>query len=124
MPTIEQIDHHYRCAVEATLDVVGGKWKGVIVYHLLQGTKRFGELRRLIPDITQRMLTLHLRELECDGIVHREVYREVPPRVEYTLTSFGESLAPVLHVIQVWGEQYKHTVEAIKQGRTENQHEA
>ncbi len=124
MPPVERFDHHYRCAVEATLDVVGGKWKGVIVYHLLQGTKRFGELRRLIPDITQRMLTLHLRELERDGIVHREVYREVPPRVEYTLTFFGESLAPVLHVIQQWGEQYKSTIEAIKQGSDAQQHEA
>jgi DNA-binding HxlR family transcriptional regulator len=121
MPTLEQkSDRHYRCAVEATLDVVGGKWKGVIVYHLLQGTKRFGELRRLIPDVTQRMLTLHLRELEGDGMVHREVYREVPPRVEYTLTPFGQSLAPVLQIIQAWGEEYKGTIEAIKRGSAEN----
>ena len=119
MPELDQnIDYHYRCAVEATLDVVGGKWKGVIVYHLLQGTRRFGELRRLIPDVTQRMLTLHLRELESDGIVHREVYREVPPRVEYTLTPFGKSLAPILHIMQAWGEEYKSTIEAIKRGES------
>ena len=110
-------EQHYRCAVGATLDFIGGKWKGVIVYHLLGGTKRFGELRRLIPDVTQRMLTLHLRELERDGLVHREVYREVPPRVEYSLTPFGETLLPVLQVIQTWGETHDSTIKAIKKAQ-------
>jgi len=97
----------YRCAVEATLDVVGGKWKGVIVYHLLGGTKRFNELPRLMPDVTQRVLTLHLRELEQDGIIQREVFAEIPPRVEYRLTPLGETLLPVLRIIEAWGEEYQ-----------------
>ncbi|MEJ9148907.1 winged helix-turn-helix transcriptional regulator, partial [Bacillus thuringiensis] len=86
----------YSCPVEAMVEVIGGKWKGVILYHLLDGTKRFNELKRLKPNITQRMLTLQLRELEADGIIHREVYREVPPKVEYSLTELGESLRPVI----------------------------
>lgn len=94
----------YGCPVEATLDVIGGKWKGVILYHLIHGTKRFGELRRLMPHITQRMLTLQLRELEKDGVVHREVYREVPPRVEYSLTEFGRTLSPIILQMRDWGE--------------------
>ena len=117
-------EQHYRCAVEATLDFIGGKWKGVIVYHLLGGTKRFGELRRLIPDVSQRMLTLHLRELERDGLVHREIYREVPPRVEYSLTPFGETLMPVLKVIQNWGETHDSTIKVIKNAQIEQQSEA
>jgi DNA-binding HxlR family transcriptional regulator len=107
-------DQGYRCAVEATMDVIGGKWKSVIIYHLLTGTKRFGELRRLLPDITQRMLTLHLRALEQDGIVHREVYSEVPPRVEYSLTEFGETLLPVLRIIEAWGQEHEATIKAYK----------
>lgn len=82
----------YGCPVEATLAVIGGKWKGVILYHLMSGTKRFNEFRRLMPDITQRMLTLQLRELEKDGIIHREIFKEVPPKVEYSLTEFGRTL--------------------------------
>ena len=80
------------CPIEATLDIVGGKWKVLILFYLMQGTVRFGEFQRLIPKITQRMLTLQLRELEEDGVIHREVYRQVPPKVEYSLTEFGRSL--------------------------------
>jgi DNA-binding HxlR family transcriptional regulator len=109
----------YRCAVEATLDFIGGKWKGVIIYHLVGGTKRFSQLRRLIPDVTQRMLTLHLRELERDGIVHREIYAEVPSRVDYRLTPFGETLLPVLRMIEAWGDQHESTIKAIKQGQAD-----
>ena len=104
----------YECPVEATLDVVGGKWKPLILFYLLQETYRFGELRRLLPGVTQRMLTQHLRELEADGIVHREVYREVPPRVEYSMTDFGRSLEPVLQQMVEWGERYMNRVAEIK----------
>ncbi|MFK4478977.1 winged helix-turn-helix transcriptional regulator [Bacillus sp. RC206] len=92
----------YSCLVEAMVEVIGGKWKGVILYHLLDGKKRFNELKRLKPNITQRMLTLQLRELEADGIVHREVYREVPPKVEYSLTELGESLRPIILLMMEW----------------------
>lgn len=96
----------YGCPVEATLAVIGGKWKGVILYHLISGTKRFNEFRRLMPDITQRMLTLQLRELEKDGIIHREIFKEVPPKVEYSLTEFGRTLEPIIKLMRDWGEQY------------------
>ena len=96
---------HYACAVEAALDVIGGKWKGVILFHLLDGKKRFNELRRLIPSITLRMLTLQLRELENDKIIVRTVYPQVPPKVEYALTDFGLSLKPILLRLREWGQQ-------------------
>ena len=96
----------YHCAVEATVDVIGGKWKPVIVFHLLSGAKRFGQLRRILEDVSQRSLTLQLRELEQDGIVRREVFAEVPPRVEYSLTKFGQTLSPLLNAMKLWGDQY------------------
>jgi DNA-binding HxlR family transcriptional regulator len=103
-------DCQYSCSVEATLDIMGGKWKGVILFHLLKGTKRFNELRRMLPEVTQRMLTLQLRELEEVGIVHREVYKEVPPKVEYSLTPFGRSLEPILLLMRDWGDQFMQTL--------------
>ncbi|GHO48429.1 putative HTH-type transcriptional regulator YdeP [Ktedonospora formicarum] len=96
----------YSCPVEATLDVIGGKWKGIILYKLLEGSQRFSDLRRQMPAITQRMLTLQLRELEADGIVHREIYKQIPPKVEYSLTEFGKTLEPILLAMLSWGDQY------------------
>ena len=96
--------HRPGCAVEATLDLIDGKWKGVILFHLQAGTQRFGELRRRMPAITQRMLTKQLRALEEDGLLIRKVYAEVPPRVEYTLSEIGESLRPVIDTLRKWGE--------------------
>ncbi len=96
----------YNCPVEATMDVIGGKWKCLIIHHLIDGTKRFNELRRLIPKITQRMLTSQLRELEADSIVNRKVYAEVPPKTEYSLTSLGKTLDPVLWAMHDWGDVY------------------
>ena len=96
---------HYGCSVEAALDVIGNKWKGVILFHLLDGKKRFNELRRLIPSVTQRMLTLQLRELEHDEVISRKVYPEVPPKVEYSLTSFGMELKPLLFLLRKWGDR-------------------
>ncbi len=91
------------CAVEATLSVIGGVWKPVLVFHLLNGKLRFNALCRAIPSATARMITLQLRELEADGIVKRIVFPEVPPKVEYELTELGQSLAPVLLNMRDWG---------------------
>jgi DNA-binding HxlR family transcriptional regulator len=96
-----------RCPVETTLGVIGGKWKPLILYYLTQGTRRYNALKRLLPHVTPQMLTLQLRELEHDGIVHRQVYAEVPPRVEYSLTELGRSLEPILLAMLEWGERYQ-----------------
>lgn len=95
------------CAVESALTVIGGRWKSVVLYWLSTRTLRFGELRRLLPNCSQRMLTLQLRELEEDGLVKRTVFAEVPPRVEYELTPFGRSLEPILLSLKEWGERYR-----------------
>ncbi|MCE9579240.1 MAG: helix-turn-helix transcriptional regulator [Deltaproteobacteria bacterium] len=100
-------DRRSNCAVEATLSVIGGRWKGVVLFWLLDGKHRFGELRRKVPNCTERMLTLQLRELEEDGLLTRTVHAEVPPRVEYELTPFGASLEPILLGMCEWGQRYK-----------------
>ncbi len=94
---------YFECPVEAALDIIGGKWKPVILLNLVEDTCRFNELRRLMPNITQRMLTHQLRELEADGMVHRKVYPQVPPKVEYSLTERGRTLTPVLFALRDWG---------------------
>ncbi|WP_202912044.1 winged helix-turn-helix transcriptional regulator [Nesterenkonia muleiensis] len=95
------------CPVEVGVSVVGGAWKLTIIKNLLEGTLRFGELGRLIPLVNRKTLTRQLRELEEDGIVTRVVYPEVPPKVEYSLTSLGLSLAPLVQVMNAWGEAYE-----------------
>ncbi len=92
------------CVVEAALSLIDGKWKGVVLYHLFEGTMRFNGLRRKIPNCTQRVLTAQLRELEADGLIARKVYAEVPPRVEYSLTDRGRSLEPVIVALKRWGD--------------------
>jgi DNA-binding HxlR family transcriptional regulator len=96
----------YNCPVEAAIDAIGGKWKPIIVFHLLSGKRRFGELRKLVTGVTQRSLTMQLRELEKAGLVHREVFAEVPLRVEYSMTEFGKTLAPVMKALSAWGNEY------------------
>ena len=95
------------CSVRAALSVIGGKWKPVIARYLTLGTKRFGELRKLMPDATQKMLTQQLREMERDGIDARKVYQQIPPRVEYSLTAYGQTLRPVLEALCKWGERHR-----------------
>ncbi|MDR6552456.1 winged helix-turn-helix transcriptional regulator [Paenibacillus qinlingensis] len=96
----------YNISVEATLEVIGGKWKCVILCHLTHGKKRTSDLKRLMPRITQKMLTQQLRELEDDGIVKRIVYNQVPPKVEYELSDYGSSLTPILDSLCMWGETH------------------
>ena len=110
-------DLDYGCPIEVTLDVIGGKWKGMVLYRLLQGAARFNELRRETPKITQRVLTLQLRELERDGVICRTVHPEVPPRVEYSLTEFGRTLTPILSMMETWGERYRTVVRAQPERR-------
>ncbi|MGH3501029.1 MAG: winged helix-turn-helix transcriptional regulator [Nocardioidaceae bacterium] len=98
------------CMVEAATEVLGGKWKLVILRHLLPGTRRFGELRRAIPGVTARMLTRQLRELEADGLVQRTVYAQVPPKVEYSLTPIGASLREITDRLEEWGHWYRNQV--------------
>ncbi|BBP85208.1 helix-turn-helix domain-containing protein [Pseudomonas sp. No.21] len=96
-------DKVYNTPVEVTLDVIGGKWKSLLVYHLMKEALRFSELKRRVPGITEKMLTQQLRELEHDGVLSRTVFAEVPPRVEYRLTEHGASLQPVLEAMCAWG---------------------
>lgn len=95
------------CPVETTLTLIGDKWKVLILRDLMTGTKRFGELKKCVGNVSQKVLTVQLRAMETNGLVHREVYAEVPPRVEYSLTDLGRSLKPILDAMWSWGENYK-----------------
>lgn len=96
----------YKCGMELTMDVIGGKWKTVILWHLRSKVLRFSQLKRRLGNITQKMLTQQLRELEENGLVNRTVYPQVPPKVEYSLTDYGKSIIPVLYSIYSWGIDY------------------
>ena len=100
------MDHIDNCPVEATLDLIGGKYKALILWHLSDGILRFSELRTRIPKATPKMLTQQLRELETQELIHREVYPVIPPKVEYSLTATGKSLMPILVAMRDWGADY------------------
>ncbi len=99
-------EQYTECPIEGAMDIIGGKWKGSILFRLLENKRRFSELQRLLTKITQRTLTQQLRDLERDGLIARRVFAEVPPRVEYSLTERGRSLEPVLQSLKIWGEAH------------------
>jgi DNA-binding HxlR family transcriptional regulator len=98
-----QLKELTQCPVTATLELIGGKWKTIILYSLSSGTRRFGEIAVRIPDISRKVLTEQLKELETDGLILREQYKEIPPRVEYSLTELGRSLSSILTALETWG---------------------
>jgi DNA-binding HxlR family transcriptional regulator len=106
----------YTCGLDAAVDMIGGKWKLLILWELNLEARRFGELRRAIVGISEKMLIQQLRELEKDGLVHREVFHQVPPRVEYSLTEFGESLNRALDPLCEWGERHMERIGAGRHG--------
>ncbi|MGH3545919.1 MAG: winged helix-turn-helix transcriptional regulator [Mycobacteriales bacterium] len=105
-------DGSYTCGLDAAVDVIGGKWKALILWELQEGSRRFGELRRGVPGVSEKMLIQQIREMEARGIVHREVYREVPPKVEYSLTDLGAALNEALLPLGEWGEKNMATIVA------------
>ena len=96
----------YHCPVEAAMDVIGGKYKALIVYELINGTRRYNEIQRAVPQATPRMLSKQLKELEEDGVINRVLYPVVPPKTEYSLTEMGETLVPIVEALCNWGEHY------------------
>ncbi|WP_371374983.1 winged helix-turn-helix transcriptional regulator [Sporomusa aerivorans] len=109
---IKYKDTEYQCSMELTLDLIGGKWKALILWYLGERTLRFSELRKILPHVTQKMLTQQLRELEADGLVNRLIYTQIPPKVEYSLTDAGKSLLPILATLCQWGLNYADTTGA------------
>jgi len=99
-------DKEYRCPVELTIDLIGGKWKALLLWELSDKTLRFNELIRLFPNATRKMLTQQLKEMERNGLILRQEYNQIPPKVEYSLTTFGKSLMPVLFSMNQWGKDY------------------
>ena len=121
MTNIKNYHHPYGCSVEATLSVIAGRWKPVIIFKLLYSdVLRFGELKREINGVTQRMLTNQLRELEDDKIIERRVYAEVPPRVEYSLTDYGRTLEPIMMAMREWGARHTSRLEQSKPPQAKN----
>lgn len=107
-------DKRYHCALDITMDYIGGKWKTVVLWYLRKEKKRFNELKRHIPEITEKMLSLQLKALENDGLVVRKVFAEVPPRVEYSLSEEGKSLVPVIEALAAWGRNKGKEGELVK----------
>ncbi|GAA4099926.1 winged helix-turn-helix transcriptional regulator [Nonomuraea soli] len=108
----------FTCGLDAAIAVMGGKWKGLILFALQDGPLRFGELRRAVPGISERVLILQLREMETTGLLHREVYHQVPPKVEYSLTPFGHSLNTAMAPLGEWGEEHLERIETIPWDQT------
>ena len=106
------INQDFHCAIDVSMHFIGGKWKAVVIWYLRNGKKRFGELKKHIPDITDKMLSIQLKALEEDGLLSRKVYAQVPPKVEYELTGEGMSLLPIVEAIAKWGNE-----KAAKEGR-------
>ncbi len=117
------INMNKSCPVETTLRVIGGRWKVLILRELFKKTKRFGELQRSVKQITQKMLTQQLREMERDGIVHREVYPQIPPKVEYSLKPLGRSLKPVLDAMHDWGEVHEKASAVFSSAENDQKHD-
>ena len=109
MITVKNTEYH--CSMELSLDLIGGKWKSLILWHLRENTLRFSELKRSLPKITQKMLTQQLRELESHGLISRFIYTQIPPKVEYSLTPMGISLLPILESLCHWGANYAIAME-------------
>lgn len=107
MPEINFKEKKFNNPVELSLDIIGGKWKIPIIWRLRDDPKRYGELKRLLPKATHKMLTQQLRELECDEIIIRKVYQEIPPKVEYNLTLLGKSVIPIIDLLNDWGDEYR-----------------
>jgi DNA-binding HxlR family transcriptional regulator len=108
---------NFRCGLEAVLEILGGKWKPLIIYHLASGAKRTGQLRRLVTNVSEKMLIQHLKEMMDDGVIRRIDFQTVPPHVEYELTDFGQSLAKVLAPLCEWGTRHTPEVAMIVQNR-------
>ena len=102
---MDKLKEKTKCPVTATLQLIGGRWKTIILYSLTTGTRRFGEIAVRIPDISRKVLTEQLKELEADGLILREQFKEIPPRVEYSLTDLGKSLSSVIRELEIWGTE-------------------
>lgn len=111
-------NNEYQCSMELTLALIGGKWKALILWHLKNKTLRYNELRKIIPNVTPKMLTQQLRELEDCGLLRRFIYTQIPPKVEYSLTEAGKSLLPILDAMCIWGQNYADDYETMNMSIT------